>query len=143
MLQSDITTLHSGIIFNPVNCQNQLTEPTHQALISMYPKLKRKYHQFALKYPNPDDRFGLIQLIKLSDTISVANAYTIFDTHSTSEDDIRINEYTLKETLTRFNTYVNRLQTTGYIQENSVPNWNSIKHFILENTNLTIVKNSK
>ena len=138
MSQSDITTLHSGIIFNPVDCQNQLTEPTHQALISMYPKLKRKYHQFTLKYPNPDDRFGLIQLIKLSDTLSVANTYTIFDTHTTSEDDIRI-----KETLTRFNTYVNRLQTTGYIQENSVPNWNSIKRFILENTNLTIVKKSK
>lgn len=140
MQQSDITTLHLGIIFNPVNCQNQLTEPTHQALISMYPKLKRKYHQFALKYPNPDDRFGLIQLIKVSNTLSVANAYTIFDTHTTYEDDIRINEYTLKETLTRFNTYVNRLQTTGYIPEQCVSNWDAIKRFILENTDLTIVK---
>ena len=140
MSQSDITTLQSGIIFNPVNCQNKLVESTHQTLISMYPKLKQKYHQFTLKYPNPDDRFGLIQLIKLSDTLSVANAYTIFDTHTISEDDIRINEYTLKETLTRFNTYVNRLQTTGYIPEHCVSNWNAINRFILENTDLTIVK---
>lgn len=143
MQQSDITNLHSGIIFNPINCQNQITEPIHQYLVSLYPKLKQKYHQFAIKYTNPDDRFGLIQLIKVSDTLTIANAYTTFDNNDLSDDQKRIDEYTLKETLTRFNTYVNRLQTTGYIQENSVPNWNSIERFILENTNLTIVKNSK
>lgn len=140
MQQSDITNLHSGIIFNPINCQNQITEPIHQYLVSLYPKLKQKYHQFAIKYTNPDDRFGLIQLIKVSNTLTIANAYTTFDNNDLSDDQKRLDEYTLKETLTRFNTYVKRQQKKGFVLEHSTPNWSAIKRFILENTDLTIVK---
>ena len=139
-LSSNITTNGTGIIFNPVNCQNQITEPIHQYLVSLYPKLKQKYHQFTIKYTDPDDRFGLIQLIKIYDDLYIGNAYTMFDPNDNTENQRRIDEYTLKETLTRFDTYTKRNGIKGYVPEQCVPNWNIIRQFIKENTNLTIIQ---
>jgi hypothetical protein len=145
-ITADITTITEGAILHQVNCQDKLGAGVALALATKYPKVKQRYHAFTKKYPTPDDRFGLIQVIRVTDTLLVCNSFTQMDYGNADvTGKVYTDEYALKNSLERFDNYTKRLGIQGYVPHRigcglAGGDWKVIKRFILENTDLTIVK---
>lgn len=72
---NDITKLQSGIICHQVNCQNRIGAGVSKAICEKYPEVKRQYHIVAKKIKSPEERFGLIHKVPVSENVTVYNIF--------------------------------------------------------------------
>lgn len=77
---SGILDVTKGIICQQVNCQNVMGAGLAKAIAEKYPKVKELYHKRCNLYQTREERteelFGHYQLIKVSDTLKIANIFS-------------------------------------------------------------------
>lgn len=71
-----ITDASSGIIAHQVNCQGVIGAGVSGAIIEKYPEVKRGYEIWCSGLRTPEQRFGTVQLIRVSHSVSVANIFS-------------------------------------------------------------------
>lgn len=75
-----ILDIQEGIICHQVNCQNVMGAGIAKAIYEKYPSVKELYHKRCEMYPNQTERskalYGHYQLIKVSNTLMVANIFS-------------------------------------------------------------------
>lgn len=75
VIKKDITDVTSGIIAHQVNCTNHIGSGVAKAIITKWPIVKVKYHEWC-NLRTPDELIGTIQLISISDDLIVANCFS-------------------------------------------------------------------
>lgn len=77
---NSILNITDGIICHQVNCQNVMGAGIAKAIYEKYPKVKELYHKRCNMYKNQTERskalYGHYQIIKITDTLSVANIFS-------------------------------------------------------------------
>ena len=75
-----ILEVTDGIVCHQVNCQNVMGAGIAKALYEKYPKVKELYHKRCGMYTNQKERsdalYGHYQLVKITDTLFVANIFS-------------------------------------------------------------------
>lgn len=70
--------ISEGVICQQVNCQDVMGAGLARAIMDKYPQVSERYHE-TFKRNSKESLFGKVDLVKLSDTLYVANIYSQFN----------------------------------------------------------------
>lgn len=63
-------------VMHQVNCQNVMGAGFAKAFYQHYPEIKHAFHAYANILPTPEDRFGKLQYVDISNQLVCVNSYT-------------------------------------------------------------------
>ena len=144
-ITGDITAITDGYIMHQVNCQNVMGAGVAKSLASKYPEIKEAFHAFAKTYTKPKERFGWIQPVRVSPSLVICNSFSQFTFGNSRMTGICYTDMlTLKSALKRFDVRAKKAGKPAYVPVYigcglAGGDWNDIRHFILNETDITIV----
>ena len=82
VLKQDILTVSSGVIVHPVSNTGGFEKGLSQAIARVFPKIIDPYELCCRSAKSPLDLLGRVLVVKVSDTLQVANLFCIHDSKS-------------------------------------------------------------
>lgn len=89
----DLMTHTTGIIVHQVNCQGVMGSGVAKLIRARYPKVYGQYSKFCMAHRANYDLLGKVQVVRVSDTLSVAN---IFGQLNYGTDQIQVDYWALE-----------------------------------------------
>lgn len=146
---SDITKITRGVIMHQVNCQNVMGAGVAKALYTKYPQVKEQFHQLANKneYNTPLKRFGLVQPVKINDQLFIFNSFSQMY-YGRDKNRVYTDETALIANLNKLDTWAKKHNLPAYVPARigcglAGGDWNRIKHYIENHTDIIIVDPNK
>lgn len=137
----DITTVKDGLIMQQVNCQGVMGAGVALALLKKWYAVKGEYLTYC-SGKTADELLGDLQEVVVSDKVSVYNSFTQ-KYFGSNKSVVYTDEDLLKVNLSRFDKVAKERGKRGYVPDHigcglANGNWETIKEYILENTDLYI-----
>lgn len=142
IINGNILDVTRGYIVHQVNCQDAMGAGVARALYEKYPKVKEDFYAMGAK-TTPQQRFGILQALKVTDELVVCNSYSQFyfgggDKNYTDENKLIKNIFLASAWAAKHqvNCYIPYLIGCGLAGGNWEVIWESIKDI----DNLIVVK---
>ena len=75
IIKKDITSVTTGVIAHQVNCTNHIGSGVAKAIITKWPIVKVKYHEWC-NLRTSDELIGTIQIVSISNDLMVVNCFS-------------------------------------------------------------------
>lgn len=79
VVPGDVSLAENCVIVHQVNCRDVIGAGVSGALVSRWPRLAATYHDMARRYPDPNDRFGMVMPTHVSRDTVVCHAFSQLD----------------------------------------------------------------
>lgn len=141
----DITDIKKGAIMHQVNCQAVMGAGVAKALYTKYPQIKRSYLDYC-QGKTDVQLLGSLQAIHISNELIVLNSYSQrYYGNSAKTNRVYTDSDALKRNLRLLDMASQKKSIPAYVPDRigcglAGGDWNEIKNFILNETNIIIVK---